>query len=137
MVRKGILTPFHKLKGFERRVQHPGTTTEQDASEECSVENLALTSIAKAAESMSQIASTRPATKLLDADALPALEPPTVPFQRLRAPLKRPRSLTEELDEKKGKLKRLKRPKPDKKWRKQDVSKQKSWSGCGRQSVLC
>ncbi|XP_074582941.1 DNA excision repair protein CSB [Curcuma longa] len=130
LVRKGILTPFHKLKGFERRVQHPGTSTEQEASAECSVENLALTSIAKAAESMYQIASTRPTTKLLDADTLPALEPPTVPFQRLRAPLKHPRSLTEELDKKKRNLKRLKRPKPDKKWRKQDLSKQKSWSGC-------
>ncbi|WOL01751.1 hypothetical protein Cni_G10468 [Canna indica] len=123
LVRKGILTPFHKLKGFERRVQQLGPLNKQDASEDNPTEDLATSSIAKATQSMSQIASARPTTKLLDAEALPAPEPPTRPFQRLRTPLKQPDSSN------KGKFKRIKRPKPAKRWREEDLTTEKTLNG--------
>ncbi|CAD5171316.1 unnamed protein product [Musa acuminata subsp. malaccensis] len=123
LVRRGILTPFHKLKGFERRVQERGPPIRQDVPEEDSTENLASTSIARAAQSISQIALARPTTKLLDAEALPALEPPTRPFQRLQGPLKRARSSRKkELDKNERNIKRTRRPGPEKRWRKDDLT---------------
>ncbi|XP_072951427.1 DNA excision repair protein CSB [Typha angustifolia] len=126
LVRKGILTPFHKLKGFERRVQQPGPSNRLGAPEEVTTEALASASIAKVAQSMIKIAQARPTTKLLDAKALPGLDAPTSPFQRLKAPLKRPASpRTKELERNNRKLRRTKRPLPDKKWRKAYLRKEK------------
>lgn len=130
LVRKGILTPFHKLRGFERRVQQPGPSNRHNDPEEGLTENVATTSFAKVAQSMSDIARSRPTTKLLDAKDLPGLDAPTRPFQRLKRPLKRPVSpSSEELKKKKQKLRKTKRPLPDKKWREANVRKEKLSDG--------
>ncbi|KAF8401921.1 hypothetical protein HHK36_012872 [Tetracentron sinense] len=95
LVRKGILTPFHKLKGFERCLQQPEPSNRHNVpNEEDRTENLASASVARAVRSISEAAQARSTTKLLDAKALPKLEAPTRPFQRLKTPLKLPR-LTE------------------------------------------
>ncbi|PKA61149.1 CHD3-type chromatin-remodeling factor PICKLE [Apostasia shenzhenica] len=116
LVRKGLLTPFHKIKGFERRFQLPGLSDRTDVSAEDSIGNLASSSIAKVAQSMADIARCRPSIKLLEAKELPALDPPTHPFQRLGKPLK-DLSCTEEYVKKKRKLRKMKRERPDKKWK--------------------
>ncbi|XP_058197146.1 protein CHROMATIN REMODELING 8 [Rhododendron vialii] len=119
LVRKGILTPFHKLKGFERRIQTAGPSDRHNVSEEDNKsDDLASTSIARAVQSMSEAAQARPTTKLLNSESLPKLEAPTHPFQRLRTPLKVPRSPEKETDTNKGTLRKRKRPLPGKKWRK-------------------
>lgn len=119
LVRKGILTPFHKLKGFERRIQSAGPSNRHDVREEDNErDDLASTSIARAVQSMSQAAQARPTTKLLNSESLPKLEAPTHPFKKLRTPLKIPRSPEKETDTKKGTLRKRKRPLPGKKWRK-------------------
>ncbi|KAE9460643.1 hypothetical protein C3L33_07394, partial [Rhododendron williamsianum] len=119
LVRKGILTPFHKLKGFERRIQTAGPSNRHNVSEEDNKsDDLASTSIARAVQSMSEAAQARPTTKLLNSESLPKLEAPTHPFQRLRTPLKVPRSPEKETDTNKGTLRKRKRPLPGKKWRK-------------------
>lgn len=118
LIRKGILTPFHKIKGFERRVQQ-AKPSNRHVPEESLAEDRASASIAKVAQSISDIARSRPTTKLLDAEALPGLDAPTRPFQRLKAPLKRPISpRAKESEKKKRKFRRTKRPLPGKKWRK-------------------
>lgn len=133
MIRKGILTPFHKIKGFERRVQQPAPSN-RHVPEESAAEDHASASIAKVVQSISDIARNRPATKLLDAVALPGLDAPTRPFQRLKAPLKRPVSPKgKEIEKKNRKLRRTKRPLPSKKWRKED-SKGKLHDGSGTAS---
>ncbi|KAK6259939.1 SNF2 [Theobroma cacao] len=117
LVRKGILTPFHKLKGFERRLQQPGTSDGHSTPvEEDENDTLVSSSVARAAKSISEAAQARPSTKLLDTEALPKLDAPTFPFQRLRKPLKFPQ--TKEVEENKGLKRKKKRPLPDKKWRK-------------------
>ncbi|KAI8523062.1 hypothetical protein RHMOL_Rhmol13G0045500 [Rhododendron molle] len=119
LVRKGILTPFHKLKGFERRIQTAGPSNRHNVSEEDNKsDDLASTSIARAVRSMSEAAQARPTTKLLNSESLPKLEAPTHPFQRLRTPVKVPRSPEKETDTNKGTLRKRKRPLPGKKWRK-------------------
>ncbi|XAR61085.1 DNA helicase [Bertholletia excelsa] len=119
LVRKGVLTPFHKLKGFERRIQEPGRScAPNELREEDEVDDLASTSIARAVQSISQAVQARPTTRLLDSKSLPKLEPPTHPFQRLRAPVKLPQSSESETEEKKGRSRKKKRPLPAKKWRK-------------------
>lgn len=124
LIRKGILTPFHRLKGFERRVQQPEPSDRHTAPEEGSTEDFASSSISRVAQSMSEIAQARPTTKLLDLTALPELDPPTRPFQRLKTPLKRPVSpSTEKSEKKKRKLRKTRRPLPDKKWRKDYFTK--------------
>lgn len=133
MIRKGILTPFHKLKGFERRVQQPGPSNQHNDRDEDPSETLASASIAKVAQLMSQIAQARPTTKLLDPEAVPRLDAPTRPFQRLKEPLKRPVSPgSKESEKKKRKLRRTKRPLPDKKWRKAGSRKEKVLDGSGK-----
>ncbi|KAJ6809975.1 DNA excision repair protein CSB [Iris pallida] len=127
LVRKGILTPFHKLKGFERRVQQPGPSERHFGPEEGSTENLASSSIARAAKSISEIVQARPTTKLLDPEELPGLDAPTRPFQRLKTPLKRPSSPSTEQSVKKKR--KLKRPLPDKKWRNDNFVKEKLADG--------
>lgn len=119
LVRKGILTPFHKLKGFERRLQEPGPSNSQNIpEEEDKTDDLASTSIARAVQSLSEAAQARPTTKLLDPESLPKLDAPTRPFQRLKTPLKIPRSHDSEADGNKGLNKKKRRPLAGKKWRK-------------------
>ncbi|KAL0282390.1 UNVERIFIED_CONTAM: DNA excision repair protein CSB [Sesamum angustifolium] len=119
LVRKGILTPFHKLKGYERRIQEPGSSSGHVASED-GVENndLASSSIARAVQLISEASQARPTTKMLDPESVPKLDAPSVPFRRLRKPYKVPRSL--ELDSEKGKdtKRKKRRPQPGKNWRK-------------------
>ncbi|OVA13656.1 SNF2-related [Macleaya cordata] len=117
LVRKGIFTPFHKLKGFERRLQQPGPSTRFSApEEEDQAESIALDNVARAVRSISEAAQARSTTKLLDAKELPKLDAPTYPFSRLRAPLKR--SIDDGLERKKDKRSKQKRPLPEKRWRK-------------------
>lgn len=131
-MRKGILTPFHKLKGFERRVQQPGPSTshnvhegelENDKNEDSG-------SIDRAIQSMSLAAKARPTTKLLDPEDLPKLEATPVPFTRLRKLYKTPDSPDNEGKKSKAKKSKKKRPLPERKWTKrishEDCSLQES-----------
>ncbi|XP_052170054.1 LOW QUALITY PROTEIN: protein CHROMATIN REMODELING 8 [Diospyros lotus] len=119
LVRKGILTPFHKLRGFERRIQQPGPSNRNNVlEEEDGTDDLASTSIAKAVRSISEASQARPTTKLLDSESLPKLEAPTFPFQRLKTPLKIPQSQEKETKKKKDTFRKKRRPLPGKKWRK-------------------
>ncbi|KAF9605684.1 hypothetical protein IFM89_018027 [Coptis chinensis] len=118
LVRKGILTPFHKLKGFERRLQQPGPSRRTVPEEEDKTDDIASATVARAVRSMSDAAQARPTTKLLDAQDLPKLDAPTHPFRRLKPPLKPPLSPDTETEKKKDKTRKHKRPLPDKKWRK-------------------
>lgn len=116
LVRKGILTPFHKLKGFERKIQQSGPSNGQNSlNEEGKSDDFASSSIDRIARSISEAAQARPTTKLLDPESLPKLEGPTRPFQRLATPLKVPQSLESAGDKNK---KKKKRPSAGKKWRK-------------------
>ncbi|XP_028767590.1 protein CHROMATIN REMODELING 8 [Neltuma alba] len=118
LVRKGILTPFSNLKGFERRFQQSETSSSYGVSQEETTDDLASSSIERAAQSISEAARARPTTKLLESEDLPKLDAPTHPFVRLKVPLKLPQSQEREL-EKKNNLKRKKRrPLPGRKWTK-------------------
>ncbi|CAA2934044.1 CHROMATIN REMODELING 8 [Olea europaea subsp. europaea] len=118
LVRKGVLTPFHRLQGFERRIEEPEPSSRHRVAEDVnSNNNLASSSVDRALRSISEAAQARPTTKLLDPESVPKLEAPTHPFQRLKAPLKISQSLeTETVKDKDGKRKK-KRPLPSKKWR--------------------
>lgn len=119
LVRKGILTPFHKLKGFERRLQQPGPSSRDNLPEEGDkIDDLASASIARAVQSISESAQARPTTKLLDSETLPKLDAPSHPFHRLKKPLKYPLPLDSEVEKNKDKKRKKKRPLPGKKWRK-------------------
>ena len=111
LVRKGILTPFHKLEGFERRLQQPGPSS-VSGNEELG-DDLISERLLKAAQSISESMKARPTTKLLDPEELPKLDAPTLPFQRLKTPVK----LHESSDNNAARKKR-KRPLPGQKWRK-------------------
>ncbi|KAI5004833.1 hypothetical protein ZWY2020_032076 [Hordeum vulgare] len=118
LIRKGLLTPFHKLKGFEKRVERPGTSSRLNDSAVQAEETMEASSIAKVAQAMQNMAQSRPTTKLLDAEFLPKLDAPTAPFQRLGVPLKRP-GLPSSDERKNKRLKsKTKRPLPGKKWMK-------------------
>uniref|UniRef100_A0A7N0U8W1 Uncharacterized protein n=1 Tax=Kalanchoe fedtschenkoi TaxID=63787 RepID=A0A7N0U8W1_KALFE len=127
LVRKGILTPFHKLKGYERRIQPSRFSGRQNVhAEENKPDDLESASINKAIKSMEEAAKSRPTTKLLDPEALPKLDPPTHPFRRLRKVYKRHITSDEEAD-KIGEAKRKRRrPLPEKKWRKIDTMEELS-----------
>jgi hypothetical protein len=107
-----MLTPFDRVKGFERKVQRaPRVETDDEIRAKQSAANLA--------SSLAAAAMFRPTSKLLDASMLPPQEAPTREFRRLRAPL-RTRTDAEEGQPKvkrKGE-KRPKRPQAEKKWRK-------------------
>ena len=119
LVRKGILTPFHKLKGFERRLQQPGPSSRDNLPEEGDkIDDLASASIARAVQSISESAQARPTTKMLDSETLPKLDAPSHPFHRLKKPLKYPLPLDSEVEKNKDKKRKKKRPLPGKKWRK-------------------
>ncbi|CAL4977231.1 unnamed protein product [Urochloa decumbens] len=124
LIRKGLLTPFHKLKGFEKRVELPGPSHRQNDPSDQVEEAMEASRIARFAQSMKQIAQSRPTTKLLDPESLPKLDAPTAPFQRLGRPLKRPVSPSTEEQEKKRRRNKTKRPLPDKKWRKANSTKE-------------
>ncbi|KAM1987803.1 hypothetical protein ACFX15_035015 [Malus domestica] len=117
LVRKGILTPFHKLKGFERGLQEQGPSRGRNVPAEGGrSDDFVSASVARAVQSLSDAAQARPATKLLDPEALPKLDPPTHPFKRLRKPLKIPQSLENGTQRNKSSGKKRKRPLPDKRW---------------------
>lgn len=119
LVRKGILTPFHKLKGFERRLQQsgPSNSLHVPEEEEGSIDNRLSDSVSRAVRSISEAAKARPTTKLLDPNSLPKLDAPTHPFQRLKTPLKYSQS-PDHIESKKDAKRKKKRPLPGKKWRK-------------------
>ncbi|CAA7390510.1 unnamed protein product [Spirodela intermedia] len=129
LIRKGILTPFHRLKGFERRIQEPGQSSNQHVPVEETIENLTSSSIERVAQSMSEIARARPTSKLLDAKDLPKLDGPTRPFQRLRTPLGRTDPQHADKTKRKRKTRKLKRPLPEKKWRKLSEDRQAEVDG--------
>lgn len=127
LVRKGILTPFHQLKGFERRLQQPGSSSgKNESNEEEKNDGLDFDSVVRAAHSMLEAAKARPTTKLLDSEALPKLDAPTRPFQRLKTPLKACQSPERDAEKRKGSERKRKRPLPGKKWR-----KSASWEDMG------
>ncbi|CAA0365544.1 unnamed protein product [Arabidopsis thaliana] len=131
LVRKGILTPFHKLDGFERRLQQPGPSNSRNLPEGDD-ENEDSSIIDRAVQSMSLAAKARPTTKLLDAEDLPKLEPPTAPFRRLRKLYKTPNSPDNEAKKRKaGKKNKKTRPLPEKKWRKRISREDSSLQGSG------
>lgn len=117
LIRTGVVTPFDRLKGFERRVKR--------TSSNGPITSRAETSIANAAASMAAIVKSRPTTKLLDASELPKLAPPTREFHRIRR-VQRYAGPQEKSDKAvKGQVKqgkKRKRPMPDMKWRKRDRS---------------
>ncbi|XP_061367472.1 protein CHROMATIN REMODELING 8 isoform X2 [Gastrolobium bilobum] len=118
LVRKGILTPFHKLKGFERRFQHPETSSSNNAAEDENINDLASSSVERAARSMSEAARARPTTKLLGSEAVPKLDAPTFPFRRLKKPLIFPKPADGEVEPNKSSKKKKRRPLPGRKWTK-------------------
>ncbi|KAK4799690.1 hypothetical protein SAY86_025055 [Trapa natans] len=114
LVRKGLFTPFHKLKGYERQIQEPRSSQLSNVPEQQDGNNDFASRIAdRVVQSMSEAAQARPSTKLLDSESLPKLDPPTFPFQRLKPPPRFSRSSKGEG----GSRKRKKRPLTDKKWR--------------------
>lgn len=116
LVRKGVLTPFHKIKGYERGIQDPETSKRFSLSEqEASGNDLVTASVDRAVKSMLELAQARPTTKLVDSQALPKLEGPTTPFQRLKPP--KALSSHESEGEKPRASGKKKRPLPSKKWR--------------------
>lgn len=118
MVRKGILTPFHKLKGFERRFQQPETSTSHNSAEQENTGDLALSSVERAAKSFSEAARARPTTKLLESEDVPKLDAPTIPFRRLKKPLKISKPLDREVELSKDSKRKKRRPLPGRKWTK-------------------
>jgi DNA excision repair protein ERCC-6 len=135
LIRKGLLTPFHKLKGFEKRVELPEPSHRRNDPAE---EAMEASRIAKVVQSMQQIAESRPTTKLLDPESLPRLDAPTSPFQRLGRPLKRPVSPSLEEHGKKRRTNKTKRPLPGKKWVRANSVKESILDGmsCVLHSIL-
>lgn len=112
LIRTGMLTPFDRVKGFERKVQRaPRVETDDEIRAKQSAANLA--------SSLAAAAMFRPTSKLLDASELPTQEPPTREFRRLRAPLRTRTEAEEGQSKVKRKAeKRPKRPQAEMKWRK-------------------
>ncbi|KAI7730455.1 hypothetical protein M8C21_000925 [Ambrosia artemisiifolia] len=120
LVRKGILTPFHNLKGYERRIEESGpSNATEEVNKVDEVDDFSSASISRTVKSISEAAKARPTTKLLDPDSLPRLEAPPRPFQRLKTPFKTPQSLKNEGEKFKDSNRKKKRPLPEKRWRKQ------------------
>ncbi|GAA0143672.1 damaged DNA-binding protein [Lithospermum erythrorhizon] len=129
LVRKGILTPFHKLKGFEKRIQEAGPTGTHNELDHVEDDiDRASSSIARAARAISEAARARPTTKLVDPGSLPQLEGPTRPFQRLGVPLK----ISESQDSDEEKKRKRRRPLPGKRWRKLASKEDASLQGLDR-----
>lgn len=134
MVRKGIFTPFHKLKGFERRIQQPEASTSHNAVEQENSNNLVLSSVEKAARSFSQAARARPTSKLLEPGEVPKLDAPTIPFRRLKKPLQLPKPPNSEGDLNTDSKKKKRRPLPGRKWTKRVSSEDRQLEGSGMSS---
>lgn len=114
-MRKGLFTPFHKLKGFERRIQQPETSSLQQNGND--IADRASQSVAKAVRSLTEAAQARPTSKLLDPKDLPRLDAPSFAFNRLSKSFKVSKSLDD--GEKSNDAKRKKRrPLPGERWRK-------------------
>ncbi|KAJ8899354.1 hypothetical protein K2173_018328 [Erythroxylum novogranatense] len=119
LIRKGVFTPFHKLKGFERGLQQPGPSSGRNVSiEEQISDDFTSEIVDRVAQSLSEAAKARPTTKLLDPKSLPKLDAPTCPFQRLKTPLKVFQSSESDSEKKRGSKRKNKRPFPGHKWRK-------------------
>ncbi|XP_027094820.2 protein CHROMATIN REMODELING 8-like [Coffea arabica] len=130
LVRRGIFTPFHKLRGFERRIQEPGSSSRHDVTENADEsDQVASSSLARAVRSITEAAQARPTTKLLDSEALPKLVAPTHPFQRLRVPLRIKHSLDNDVEKNKDTKRKKKRPLPAKIWRKKISREEKTFEG--------
>lgn len=118
LIRTGMLTPFDRVKGFERKVRSAPRSEVRPNREEDGDEHKAKQSIANLAASLAAIAKSRPTSKLLDASELPDLERPTREFRRLRTPLKKPQETEEGQPKVRKKVEnRPKRPLPERKWR--------------------
>lgn len=133
MVRKGILTPFHKLKGFERRIQQPEASTSRNATEQENIGDLASASVERAARSFSEAARARPTTKLLESEDVPKLDAPTIPFRRLKKPLKLPKPHDSEVN--KDSKRKKGRPLPGRKWTKRVTSEDRQLEESGMSIV--
>ncbi|KAM2009498.1 hypothetical protein FF1_004021 [Malus domestica] len=137
LVRKGILTPFHKLKGFGRSLQEQGPSRRRSVlAEDGRSDDFVSASVARAVQSLSEAAQARPATKLLDPETLPKFDPPTYPFKRLRKPLKIPQSLENGTQRNKSSGRKRKRPLPDKRWRKRISFEENNLHESGMFSVV-
>ncbi|KAH9287767.1 hypothetical protein KI387_031884, partial [Taxus chinensis] len=130
LIRKGVVTPFDQVRGFERRVQRSRPKINRDQPVETNNGNLSIDSISRAAASLSVTAKARSSTKLLDAKDLPNVDPPTRPFRRLRQSVyvkvsseveKPPKNQTNH-------LRKRKRPLPDQQWRNNTSSDDEPWS---------
>lgn len=129
LVRKGILTPFHKLKGFERRLQQVGPSNKHNVfKEEDTSDDVASDSVVRAAHSIIEAAKARPTTKLLESEALPRLDAPSFPFQRVKTPLKISLSPESDAEKRSGSKRKKKRPLPGHRWRKR-VSHEDNYLG--------
>ncbi|KAL9227603.1 hypothetical protein vseg_003275 [Gypsophila vaccaria] len=116
LVRKGLLTPFHKLKGFERSIQQPGPSGPVENGNG-TIDRVS-ESVARVAHSLAEAAQARPTTKLLSPTDLPKLDAPTPFFNRLKRPFK-VSSKNERDGEKSNDAERKKRrPLAGRKWRK-------------------
>lgn len=132
LVRKGMFTPFHKLKGFERGIQQPEASTSHNAVEQENTNDLAYSSVERAARSFSQAAKARPTSKLLRPEEVPKLDAPTIPFRRLKKPMQLPKPL----DDNEGDLntdskRKKKRPGPGRKWTKRVSSEDRQLGESG------
>ncbi|KAH7330876.1 hypothetical protein KP509_20G006100 [Ceratopteris richardii] len=119
LIRTGVVTPFDRLKGFERRVESGSFIDPNRKHIESSIANVVA--------SMAASAKARPTTKLLDASELPKLAPPTREFRRIR---KIQRHADTTLSAGKTPTKKQgnkrKRPLPDIKWRRQQLERDAS-----------
>ncbi|XP_021768814.1 protein CHROMATIN REMODELING 8-like isoform X2 [Chenopodium quinoa] len=116
LVRKGLFTPFHKLKGFERRIQQPGTSSlpedRNDAADHASE------SVARAVRSLTDARQARPTSKLLEPKDLPRLDTPPHAFNRLNKSFKIPKSLDSDGEKSNDAKRKKRRPLPGERWRK-------------------
>lgn len=137
-MRKGILTPFHKLEGFERRLQQSGPSNLHKLPEGDDIihNHEDSGSIDRAVQSMSMAAKARPTTKLLEPEELPRLEAPTVPFRRLRKLYKTHDSPNNEAEKSKAGKSKKKRPLPERKWRKRISHEDNTFQESGMVIIL-
>ena len=98
-------------------------------------DQVASSSLARAVRSITEAAQARPTTKLLDSEALPKLDAPTHPFQRLRVPLRIKHSLDNDVEKNKDTKRKKKRPVPAKIWRKKISREEKTFEGNGMSSI--
>ncbi|XP_021770158.1 protein CHROMATIN REMODELING 8-like isoform X2 [Chenopodium quinoa] len=116
LVRKGLFTPFHKLKGFERRIQQPGTSSLQEDRNDTA--DHASESVARAVRSLTDARQARPTSKLLEPKDLPRLDTPPHAFNRLNKSFKIPKSLDSDGEKSNDSKRKKRRPLPGERWRK-------------------